>query len=207
MKIKIKSKMGIYPLLFSLIIIVLSIGCTSTTYRQTIGSNPNMQDSRVISAGQLKKMRLGTNVELTFKSDHSISGKYAGFERLEPDDYRILFLENLSKKHFPMTLPVPGDDILVEEISGKVTPSILIGLDYKQICYRPVDDTLIQNQDLSEIDVIRFGDNGVIEGSSLSQLTVSGNLPLMSAIAIEDNRFRNLIAVHETNSIVIKPSF
>jgi len=80
-----------------------------------------------------------------------------------------------------------------------------IGFDYMRVGYMLETDSIVQWEFVSGLDKIIFDNNKAIDGETIGQLTSGGKIPLMSAVAIEDSSFRNLVAIHEINQIRISP--
>ena len=102
-------------------------------------------------------------------------------------------------------MPRPGENVVVTMKSGQMLPGVFNGFDYRRISITKLQDTLSQWIMLSDIDNIRYRNGYHLTGDILDNMTIMGELPLLSAIAIEDGQFRNLVALHEVKEIEAKP--
>ena len=89
--------------------------------------------------------------------------------------------------------------------SGQLLPGVFNGFDYRRISMTKLQDTLPQWIMLADIENFRYRNGHHLTGDILDRMTIMGELPLLSAIAIEDGHFRNLVALHEVREIEAKP--
>jgi len=184
---------------------VVFAGCSSVAHWNQANTKAEASSYGGFTIDQLDGIKQGTKVELTFKNDVSLTGWFHGLEQMEPNDYRREYLEFLAETGSEMPLPKPGQRIIMEDISGQRMEANFIGFDYMRVGYMLETDSIVQWEFVSGLDKIIFDNNKAIDGETIGQLTSGGKIPLMSAVAIEDSSFRNLVAIHEINQIRISP--
>ena len=194
-----------FSTVFSLLITaIFLIQCTSGGFQYGNGDESSIRKQASLPGLRLDKISKGTRVEITFKNDKSFIGRFYGYELLEPDVYRLVYLEHMKNMTENPKLPKPGEIIDIAKNDGLHIDAEFIGFDYQRICIRPIRDTISQWSYLKDINKIGCGKR-VFEGKALEDLTTSGRIPLMSALAIEDENFRNLVAVHEITKVTPAP--
>jgi hypothetical protein len=155
---------------------------------------------------ELPNIKPGTKIKLTFRSDNTFQGKYCGLEIIEPATYRLIYAEYCRKKSNNLILPRPGEKIIIKLHSGQSFEAFLNGFDYGRVSVTKLEDTLPHWINLTDLGMIVFGNRNELSGDMLKNLAASGQIPLLSAIAVEDGRFRNLIALHEVKEIEVNPN-
>jgi len=189
--------------------ILLSFMLTFISYAGELYSQSNNQFSAIekvkIPQTKLQNLKPGTNVKLTFKSDNTFKGRYCGMEIMEAVTYEIIYIEFCHKKISDPMMPRPGENVTVKMKSGQMLPAVFNGFDYRRISITKLQDTLPQWIMLPEVEAIHYKKDTYVTGDILDNMTIMGELPLLSAIAIEDGRFRNLVALHEIKNIEVRP--
>jgi len=195
-----KWALNLFPLI---ILLVIFSGCSSAGYWNQSGRVSETTNYGEYAGTQFENIRPGARVELTFKDSSSFIGQFDGMEQMDPNVYRRLYLQYLHETKSEMALPKPGDEIYIKTNSGLNIEARFIGFDYKRVGYVSATDSLVQWVSDNDIDRIGFDGNMILDGATIGRLTTGGNIPMMSALVVEDKYFRNLIAIHSIDRIDI----
>jgi hypothetical protein len=170
-------------------------------------------DQVLIPGWVIQKVKPGTQIRVFLNSGDIVSGKFLKVERVQEEEYAERYANSRRQKQEEFLLPALGDDIAITLKSGVYSEREFLGFDYYYAPQRmeaekesvptvPISilvgvkgDTLRGRVPLILVKEILDSYQNVMEVKALEKLASQGQIPFLSAIAIQELDTKRLIAL------------
>ncbi len=212
----INSKKAIYYILSwlirsssTLIISVILLGFYGCSIIGTvIGANidASKPDRSTIELQELETVKRGQKLDILLRNGEIVSGKFFRFDRMPQHEYTRNYSSAKEQNNALTSLPNLGSQITINQNNGQQVSCNLIGVDYNSLEVREKNQTDLTIVFLDSISSIVTLDGKTIDGIILRDLAVTGQIPFLSEIIIEEktnNTSISRIALNKVSRIEI----
>lgn len=143
---------------------------------------------REIPGWEVETVKPGSKLDVFLKSGEMLTGKFLGVETAPKEAYAEKY--SLAREQAPNDNPLPslGDTVTVVDSFGERGKGEFLGFDYLSIVLKSEQKPEPVRVSLSPEGTILDGRGNRFEGTALRELTVRGQIPLLSQILVERQR-------------------
>jgi hypothetical protein len=190
--------------LVCILAITLLNGCTLIGLGVGAIADSASSDENLVSTDKVKTIGKGDTCHVFLWNNDEVVGAFNGIERLPKEQYQQRYSDALRKLYSAVSLPSLGDTIdLRLPDSKKILRGAFLGVDRKHVELKKTgkpDPSKVSCDDIARIT----GINGrYVEGDSLRSLISKGQLPLLSAITVSNEKGIHKIPLDDISRIVV----
>ncbi|NTV47431.1 MAG: hypothetical protein HGB11_13140 [Chlorobiales bacterium] len=157
-----------------------------------------------LSTDEVLTIAKGDTCRIFLWNDGEVVGAFSGIERLSNEQYQHRYYFTLKNLVPTVYLPSLGDTVVLQFTTQKKLRGVVLGFDKQHLEFQEIgraDSGKISCDSLAQI----VGNNGRhIEGDSLHALISKGQIPLLSAIRVSNEKGERQIPLDKISSIVVK---
>jgi hypothetical protein len=210
--------------LLILILAVIAIdGCSVIGLGIGVVSDSRKPDSLMIPCCQVPTIQQGREIKVVLLESEPVRGTFVGLGSIPADDYAQRYSRYRKGNRVDVLVPALGERVeitLKSRVSGERE---LVGFDYKYLVKKPErkpepeaigcspsmvvrqeSDTSLGMVPLSDVDQVKDADGNIIKGEMLERMATSGQLPLLSSLAIADFSGQKYLPMEEVSRVELK---
>jgi hypothetical protein len=198
-------------------------GCSIIGF--TIGtiSDASKPDTLTVPGWKMELIEVGRPISILLEDGSWVSGRFAGMVRVPEADYATRYSAFRRQKTGQFLLPALGDNVAITLQNGVQGEREFLGFDYHYpavkeeaeamsalaapnyvVSVGSLEDTPTGKVLTSEIDKITHGEGNDLTKEELAELISQGQIPLLSAIAVEQQADTTRVAMDQVCQIDVK---
>lgn len=166
-------------------------------------------DQTILPGWEVVTIKPGTAINVILKDGNRLSGKYSGLYRIPAEQYAANYSQAREQKPEGILLPALGDSINIRLFLKKAKePEISLectfeGFEHDRILFKQKGRTALSDVPLSFVTKIAGSRNKIISGETIQRLILEGEIPVLSAIVVEGEVEKTLVAMDNMSQIEI----
>ncbi|MFH1941760.1 MAG: hypothetical protein ABIL68_06610 [bacterium] len=177
--------------------------CTLIGLASGAAADAKKPDQMNIPGRSVETVKPGTQIEIVLKDGSQLIGKYLGLEHFPDNEYKEKYLKSLETLREKVRLPALDDSITITTISGKPFKCAFLGFDFRYLWMRMTNRNESDAVILRELTSIEDNQGNILTGETVRDLINKGEVPLLSAIVIQNETGKALVATDEVDQIQV----
>lgn len=167
-------------------------------------------DQTTLPGWEVVTIKPGTAINVILKDGSWLSGKYSGLDRIPAEQYAAIYFQAREQKLEGILLPALGDSIDIGKSvvglfkdSEKNLEGTFEGFEHDRILIKLKERTGLSDVPLSLVTKIASDRSHIISGETIKRLIREGKIPVLSAIVVESDAGKTLVAMDNVSQIEI----
>ena len=178
-------------------------GCSLIGLGLGAAADAKKPDQMNIPGRSVETVKPGTQIEIVLKDGSQLSGKYLGLERYPEKEYVEKYQKSQENLRERIPLPAVGDSIAITTISRKPFKCAFLGFDFRYLWMRMTNRNESDAVILRDLTSIEDNQGNILTGETVRDLINKGEIPLLSAIVIQNEAGKTLVAMDEVDQIQV----
>ncbi len=152
-------------------------------------------------------LKSGETVRIIQKDGHIIAGKFEKIQTLPDDEYMSSYNDPLQNYVATKILPRIGQTVFVRtNLAGNKTwKGVMVGFDHEGLLLRS-DDNETRKYYIGTVNDMTGQDGTLIPKMKLRELFLDGDIPFMTALAVQTDRGEINIPINTIDNIIVAPA-
>lgn len=204
-------------------ILFLSDGCSLIGLGIGAAIDASKPDTVSIPGWKIVKIKPGTKINVLLDTGERMEGKYRGTEPIPPMEYAQRYSRFRENKRSEILLPALNSTITIQSKSGVQGEREFLGFDYLRIIdehdtnivqglgtsahainVRAIGDTTAGQVMVANVEKIIDSEGNVVAGNDLITLSLTSQIPLLSALVLSDPSGKKLIPMNEVHQVEMR---
>lgn len=206
-----------------LVILVSGNGCSVIGFTRGAIVDASKPDTVTVGVWDIPTVNDGTTIRVTTVDGEQIMGRFTGLDRAPDENYAVRYSDFRDQVSDTIALPALGDTITTILTTGMYVEGELLGFDFQSvlpgltgkgtirsptqswiISVRAIGDTASSDLPLRDVRQIAASTGDIFEGEVLRRLAAGKQLPLFSALAVDDSGGIRLVPMDMVDTIELK---